>query len=136
MSITRNLLNIRTFLEQLTLLSYIYGGRDASYNYFDDIWVLSLPTFTWTLVYSGSSPRFGHTCHVVGNRTLLTVGGVFDANQMKGAADVTVGSGVCDWEYRGVGVLDLAKITWGSRFNAYAPAYEVPTQVVSTIGGS
>ena len=55
---------------------------------------------------------------------------------MKGQAYVILGSSACDWEYKGVGVLDLANITWGSVYDAQAPAYEVPIQVVSAIGGS
>lgn len=57
---------------------YIYGGwNEHTYTYFDDVYVLSLPSFTWTMLYGeGSGPRFGHTCHLVGNRQMLTVGGV------------------------------------------------------------
>ena len=110
----------------------MYGGRDGP-NYFDDIWVLSLPSFTWTKVYSGISPRFAHTCHLVGNRTMLTVGGVANANQMQG---LYYGSTPpCDWETAGLGVYDMSDLVWGSVYNASAPAYEVPDPVISTIGG-
>ena len=112
----------------------MYGGRDAANHYFDDLWILSLPSFTWTLLYSGASPRFAHTCHLVSNRTMLTVGGVASATQMQGMGDTDLSA--CDWEIKGVGVLDLSSITWGSLYDAKAPAYEVPLQVISTIGGS
>lgn len=57
---------------------YIYGGlNEHSDTYYDDVYVLSLPSFTWTMMYGpGNSPRFGHTCHLVGNRQMLTVGGI------------------------------------------------------------
>jgi hypothetical protein len=57
----------------------MYAGRDpTNVNravYYDDIYVLSLPSFTWIKVFSGKIPRFGHTCHLVGGRQMLTVGG-------------------------------------------------------------
>ena len=113
----------------------MYGGRDGSNppNYFDEIWVLSLPSFTWTKVYSGVSPRFAHTCHLVGNRTMLTVGGVAGATQMQGL--YVPSPPPCDWETKGVGVYDISDLIWGSVYNANTPAYEVPNTVVATIGG-
>ncbi|KAL9600538.1 MAG: hypothetical protein Q9179_003180 [Wetmoreana sp. 5 TL-2023] len=111
---------------------YMYGGRD-SFRYFDDVWVLSLPSFTWTQVFTGLNPRFAHTCHLVGKRTLLTVGGVASVPQKWGHPDTNVSP--CDWETKGVGVLDLTTITWGSVYNAHAAAYGVPEKVLATIGG-
>ena len=113
----------------------MYGGRDGANppNYFDEIWVLSLPSFTWTSIYSGISPRFAHTCHLVGNRTLLTVGGVAAASQMQGLPSTNLSP--CDWEVKGVGVMDISSITWGSVYDAQAPAYEVPGAIVAAIGG-
>ena len=111
----------------------MYGGRDGASRYFDEIWVLSLPSFTWTKIFSGISPRFGHTCHLVGNRTLLTVGGVSSIKQKSGQADTNAGP--CDWESKGLAVMDLTDITWGSVYDAHAPAYGVPAQVIATIGG-
>ena len=99
--------------------SYMYGGRDAANNYFDEIWVLSLPSFSWTLVFSGKSPRFSHTCHLVGSRTMLTVGGLASVNQTQGRPGINVSP--CDWEVKGVGVLDISSITWGSVYNAECP---------------
>lgn len=121
----------------LRIVSYIYGGRDNADppNYFDDLWVLSLPSFTWTNVYEGFSPRFAHTCALIGNRTLLTVGGVAAAAQMQGQPAPSLQLGACDWEVKGIGVLDISTLIWGSVYNSDAPAYEVPEKVVATIGG-
>jgi hypothetical protein len=77
-------------------------------------------------MYSGDSPRYGHTCHLVGNRQLLTVGGALGTNITK----------ACDWETKSVGIMDLSTNTWGSVYNAYAPAYEVTQVLVDVIGGS
>lgn len=56
---------------------YIYAGRNQANNvYYDDVYVLSLPSFTWTKVYGPGDKRcYGHTCHAVGNGQMLTIGG-------------------------------------------------------------
>lgn len=105
----------------------MYGGRGINKKYFDDMYVLSLPSFTWTKLYEGTSPRFGHTCHTVGGRSLLTVGGIVNLNLTTQA---------CDWEYRGVGVMDISTLTWGSVFDPNPKPYEVPRPVFEDIGGS
>ncbi|KAL9125788.1 MAG: hypothetical protein Q9217_005056 [Psora testacea] len=109
---------------------YMYGGRGANGTenvFYDDIWVLSIPSFIWTKINQGSSPRYGHTCHRVGTRTMITVGG---------ASNMRYDEQPCDWETKGVGVLDMSDVTWGSIFHAGAPPYAVPTRVAAAIGGS
>jgi hypothetical protein len=102
----------------------LYGGRDPIKSVeYDDVYVLSLPAFNWTQVNFGQSPRWGHDCHVVGNRQMLTIGGNTTNEQ-------------CDWEIKGVAILDMSTITWGSVYNAYAPEYLVPTPIVDWLGGS
>lgn len=94
---------------------------------FDDIYALSLPSFTWTLIYGpGSSPRWGHTCHIVGpgKRQLLTVGGSLNKT-----------TDYCDWEVRGVAIYDLSAALWGTVFIEDAPAYNVTPAIVKAIGG-
>jgi N-acetylneuraminic acid mutarotase len=61
---------------------YMYGGIDPiTSTMYDDVYVLSLPSFTWTAVYTdGGSPRWGHNCHLANGRQMVTVGGV-SANQ-------------------------------------------------------
>jgi len=54
---------------------YVYGGTGPTQGNYDEVWVLSIPSFTWSQVYTGNSVRFGHTCHLVGNRQMLAVGG-------------------------------------------------------------
>jgi hypothetical protein len=108
---------------------YVYGGRGPGNQYYDDIYTLSLPSFTWTLMYGpGVSPRYGHTCHLVGTRTMLTVGGLTPAG-IKGNTKA------CDWEYRSVAVLDTATMGWGSVFDPNLPPYVVPDVLAKTIGG-
>lgn len=74
-------------------------------------------------------------CHLVGSRTLLTVGGLESIEEIETSPNNTDGLLPCDWEIKGVGVLEISSIHWGSAHNAESPAYEVPAQVFSTIGG-
>lgn len=108
----------------------VYGGRSSDTDLIDDLWSLSIPAFRWTKLAEGNSPRYGMTCHIVGagNRQMLTVGGsntpYYD----------NLDSG-CDWESKGVAILDIASVNWGSAYNASAEPYTVPPQVVADIGG-
>lgn len=76
-----------------------------------------LPSFTWTKVYQGESPRFGHTCHRVGDRTMITVGG---------AANDDWHDAPCDWQ-----TFDMSDLVWGSVYDASAPAYAVPAPIAA-----
>lgn len=106
---------------------YVFSGQNPiNSTYYDDLYVLSLPTFTWVKLYQAESGRFGHTCHLVG-RQLLTTGGHNVRNNV---------AGMCDWELGGVGILDLPSLTWGSNFNASAKDYELDRTLVQAIGGT
>ena len=77
-------------------------------------------------VYTGVLPRFAHTCHIVGNRQMLTVGGT-------NSTDVTAAR--CDWEWMGVAILDLTTMAWGSVFDSTKPQYQVNSIISAVIGG-
>ncbi|KAL5331048.1 hypothetical protein ACEPPN_000577 [Leptodophora sp. 'Broadleaf-Isolate-01'] len=118
---------------------YIYGGYDPTQSImYDDVYILSLPSFTWTKAYSGTNPRFGHTCHTACKRQMMSVGGslyasmhaVETSGKLPNLSTVT-----CD-QKEDVALFDLSALTWGSFFDAYAPQYQVPKSVVDTIGGS
>lgn len=76
-------------------------------------------------VFTGTADRFGHTCHLVGNRQMITVGGIASPNI----------TGTCDWEAMGVAVLDLTLMGWGSVFNSSAAPYQVNTMISDVVGG-
>lgn len=76
-------------------------------------------------VFKGTANRVGHTCHIVGNRQMITVGGIASANK-------TV---TCDWESMGVAILDLTLMSWGSIFDSNAAPYQVNTMISDVIGG-
>ncbi|KAF9741443.1 hypothetical protein PMIN07_001401 [Paraphaeosphaeria minitans] len=106
---------------------YLYSGFDPISNKsYDDVAVLSLPSFTWTTLFdNGGAPRLGHNCHRVGKRQMVTVGG-----------NVTTLS--CDWELKGVAFLELSAVKWGSVFysNITDTEYDVPNQLLSVTGGN
>lgn len=106
---------------------WLYGGRNpASANgtiYHDDVYILSLPTFTWIKVYQGVKPRWGHTCHLAGGNQMLTVGG---HNEFESR---------CDWHTTGIGVLDLSRVVWGSVFQSSNDP-NLNYKIVNVIGGS
>ena len=111
----------------LMTFSYLYGGRGTRERYFDDIHVLSLPSFTWTKLYEGNGTRFARSCHRVGSKMMLTVGG---------AKSFEFQQGPCDTQRKGVNIFDMSSATWGSVYNATAGPYTVPELVVANIGGS
>lgn len=105
---------------------YLYGGYDPITNSsYDDVVVLTMPSFEWTTVWpQGESPRYGHTCHVAGKRQMITVGG-----------NVTNRAG-CDWERKGVAVLDMTTIGWGSVFRSNVSDFQVPQKVLGATRGT
>jgi hypothetical protein len=61
---------------------YIYGGyngQNSSATPFDDVYILSLPSFTWIKAYTGISRhgRSGHQCFSVLPSHMLVVGGLY-----------------------------------------------------------
>lgn len=105
---------------------YLYSGIGENSAVYDDVYILSIPSFIWTKINNGTSPRFGHTCHRVGNQ-MITVGG---------RAMAQLGQDFpCDWERRGVGVLDMSNVEWGSVFKpeSQAGTYFAPKAVQDAI---
>jgi hypothetical protein len=104
----------------------MYGGNDPTKNNtaFDDIYVLTLPSFTWTAIFTdGESPRWGHNCHRAGKRQLVTVGG--NITNIK----------ACDWERKGIAFLDMTSVTWGSVFLTNTSEYLVSEKLLGATGG-
>ncbi|EED11784.1 hypothetical protein TSTA_109640 [Talaromyces stipitatus ATCC 10500] len=105
---------------------YIYGGYDGNdleHTPFNDVYILSLPTFTWTRAYVGSDNdgRSGHQCIRVLPDQMLVVGGEFK--------DPT----------HCLPVLRNFNLNTLDFQNEYIPSeyasYEVPSPVIEVIGG-
>lgn len=111
---------------------YYYGGQPgliSSEDFSDDVWVLSLPSFTWIKVLSGNTRlgRAGHKCFMPYPDQMLVIGG--EKGIVEGAPPQCL-----DEPIR---VLNLTSGAW---LNAYDPAkydlYSVPESVQKKIGGS
>jgi hypothetical protein len=92
-----------------------------------DVYVLSLPSFTWTKVYDGTDQihrRKGHKCHKVADNQMMVVGGRPQAN-----------AGDC---LRGglIRLFNLNTLQWEDKYDPRVyDSYKVPTAVSDVIGG-
>ncbi|KAH0542309.1 hypothetical protein FGG08_003246 [Glutinoglossum americanum] len=127
---------------------YMYGGQNlipyGSQIQYDDVWILTVPSFTWINVSMGgqSNPpgRAGHTCDVW-DAQMVVVGGYV-------GQDLS-----CDSP--GIYVFDLSELTWNTSFTSLSGSnmagasgqgkavglsgsygYRVPRAVQSVVGGN
>lgn len=110
---------------------YYYGGYDGlhqSQAFSDDVWVLSLPSFTWVKLASSTvEGRAGHKCVMPYPDQMLVIGGY---PSLQGAN--TVG---CLQET--IRVFNLSTGKWLDRYDPSVYAnYTVPSAVHDKIGGS
>ncbi|KAK4235846.1 hypothetical protein C8A03DRAFT_17452 [Achaetomium macrosporum] len=110
---------------------YYYGGYDGLHQeqaFSDDVWVLSLPSFTWVqLVSSNVEGRAGHKCVMPYPDQMLVIGGYPSI-----ASGGTLG---CLRET--IRVFNLSTGTWIDRYDpAVYSNYTVPSAVYNAIGGS
>lgn len=114
---------------------YLYGGAGFAENAtgFDDVYILTLPSFTWIKWYptepGPGSPHHSLSCNVIDNAQMLIIGGTFPASDACDAPDV--------W---GTHNLDLGKnnperAKW-NLFNPNLTTYSVPSEIISVVGGS
>ena len=101
----------------------MYGGAGSATNdtEFDDIWVLSVPSFQWHR--AGLNHILGRAhmaCSVVGNRQMAIIGGYINGNFMDPDPD--------PWPL-GLGIIDLSEMTFSDHFHADAPVYVSPKGV-------
>ncbi|KAK0106774.1 hypothetical protein ONS95_003498 [Cadophora gregata] len=111
---------------------YLYGGKGFGANEtgFDDVYILTMPSFKWIRWWEssdGGKPHHSLSCNVVGGGQMLIIGGSFPLNDE------------CDspvtW---GTHNLDLGKVS-GKMWNDYSlniTSYVVPPEVISVVGGS
>ncbi|KAH6998603.1 hypothetical protein BKA56DRAFT_30785 [Ilyonectria sp. MPI-CAGE-AT-0026] len=115
---------------------YLYGGLGEAEGSvgFDDIYVLTIPTFTWVKMYplntnqTGEFPHHSMSCNVVNEAQMLVHGGFFPLTND------------CDSEEQwGMHNMDLGKQNKdNSPWALYVPdktKYVVPTDILSVVGG-
>lgn len=110
---------------------YYYGGFDGIHpteDFHDDVWVLSLPSFTWTQLNEGTSlhARVGHKCFTPYPDQMMAFGGYTP----------TVGSGLSCLDQGPLVIFNLSSGEW---MDSYHPNkhddYGVPDKVREAIGG-
>ncbi|KAI2625186.1 hypothetical protein GGS21DRAFT_493675 [Xylaria nigripes] len=111
---------------------YYYGGFDGLHDEFDfndDVWVLSLPSFIWTKLSSGTPghARRGHQCVKPYPDQMVTIGG---RRSPKGGEGIPCLEG---------GILQVFNLTEGTWLDSYDPdiwnTYGVPEMIHTAIGG-
>ncbi|KAM7212535.1 hypothetical protein V8F06_012074 [Rhypophila decipiens] len=99
---------------------YLFGGqRQLRGERTKDLWVLSLPSFTWIKAGDDSAGGIGHSCARVG-RHIFAIG--------SGEQDETT----CQPFFR---ILDMATLEWTNAYDPSSPDYVVPPAIHATIGG-
>ncbi|KAF4838027.1 Kelch repeat-containing protein [Colletotrichum tropicale] len=105
---------------------FMYGGWRTQERVFSDpVYVLSLPGFRFFQASGGATAnlkRIDHTCVVVGNRQMLSIGGL--ASLESGEAWT-----VQDPWPNGMGIFDMTEMRWKDDYNADAAKYESPSVV-------
>lgn len=110
---------------------YYYGGTEginSTKSFYDDVWVLSLPSFTWTQINDGkdSHARAGHQCFTPYPDQMMIIGGETTA----------AGSSITCLED---GPVVMFNLTSGEWMDSYDPTvygeYGVPDKVQAVIGG-
>lgn len=103
-------------------ISYVYGGlqwRVEQNKLYGDIWILSIPAFTWFKLDVVGTLRTEHECVIVGSQ-LISVGGMGIEPWLFDNRD--------EWR-QGIGVLDLTTMTWADRYTPNSTAYKSPQMV-------
>ncbi|KAK3385929.1 hypothetical protein B0H63DRAFT_394993 [Podospora didyma] len=95
---------------------FVYGGENQrDLFYYDDGYILSLPGFVWTKVpQSTAGPRGYHSCLSIGNRQVLSIGGVNGSWIDKDPAP------------QGLQLFDMTSLAWKDTYDANAASYEAP----------
>ncbi|KAG5913996.1 hypothetical protein E4U42_000738 [Claviceps africana] len=110
---------------------YYYGGFDGIHpakDFSDQVWVLSLPSFTWTLINEGRPrhARSGHKCFMPYPDQMIAFGGYTSVN---GTSRVCLDSGP----------VVIFNLTSGQWMDTYSPSryadYGVHSSVVKVVGG-
>lgn len=118
----------------------IYGGWSLfEGRAFDDVYVLSIPSFRWVKVddkatnkeaqLPGQIGRKGMTCQIYGDRQMLVLGGGVNMGQNQ------VNGQTCNTSYPAIRLLDTTTLAWLDQYNSVVEPYGVPQVVYNIIGG-
>ncbi|KAI0431689.1 hypothetical protein F5Y09DRAFT_303967 [Xylaria sp. FL1042] len=118
----------------------IHGGWDQlRRRAFNDVWVLSLPSFRWIKVEDSGNPdlagvdqpgRNRHKCDMWNETSMIVTGGEITLGEW----NTTLLAQMCNPSYPPIKVLDTSTYTWQTQFNP-GLTYSVPEVVTRVIGG-
>ncbi|PYI08655.1 hypothetical protein BO78DRAFT_297857, partial [Aspergillus sclerotiicarbonarius CBS 121057] len=113
---------------------YSYGGLAFPEGVgYDDIYILSIPSFTWIKWYpTTADPGFPHhsmSCNVIDGAQMIIMGGTFPNST---ACDVPQNYGMHNVD---LGEQNAEHKKW-LRFRPNITTYEVPAEIISVVGGS
>lgn len=117
---------------------YVFGGWGNSFGGSDgNVYVLSIPSFRWIRVNQDSDRRSRHSCNLLGNHTMLVVGGVRPVGQQVMPPDAT-GCDTSPMFAQGLGMFSLNKHTWTTNYDPsdYSTPYEIHPSISRVIGGN
>lgn len=87
------------------------------------MFVLSLPAFRWFKANASTEVRrSGHTCSVIGQRQMVSIGGRLPSSRSG------IGQESDPWD-SGIGVFDMTLLRWQDHYDAGAEAYGTPDAV-------
>ncbi|KAL8736918.1 MAG: hypothetical protein Q9181_002214 [Wetmoreana brouardii] len=118
---------------------YVFGGwgsRDADVND-GNVYVLSIPSFTWIRVTLDTDLRWKHKCHLMGNNHMLVVGG----ERLQVDNPWQFGVAGCDNNPRfsqGLGIYSLNDHNWTTTYDPIVGAapYQIHPSISGAIGGN
>ncbi|KAH6618734.1 hypothetical protein C7974DRAFT_364823 [Boeremia exigua] len=115
---------------------YVFGGASVGEGVgYGDVWILSLPSFTWIKFFPTSdddtvtTPYHSSTCNVYESSQMIVVGG-HSTNSTECDASAVYGQHSLD-----LGRANKDVLKWAD-FNAKMTAYTVPPEVISVVGGN
>ncbi|KAK0701845.1 hypothetical protein B0T26DRAFT_757823 [Lasiosphaeria miniovina] len=129
--LTRGCAVVATAQDRSSFNIYYYGGYDGlkeTSPHSDDVWILSLPSFTWTKIAGSKQGRAGHKCFMPYPDQMMVIGG-------SPTIPDTVSPLTCLTE-----PIRLFNVSSGAWMTSYDPAkysnYSVPSGISDKIGGS
>ena len=106
------------------------SSQEAAQAIFNVVYVLSIPGFVWFKSSDTSAPsRSGHSCERIGNRQMLSIGGLDPTIGWHDPNSATNPWNKTDPWNQTLGVFDMTSLVWTGSYDPQAPPYELP-QVV------
>ncbi|KAK1827120.1 hypothetical protein QBC39DRAFT_267664 [Podospora conica] len=116
---------------------YLYGGTGMppATSGFDDLYVLTIPTFQWIKLYpdgneTGQYPHHSLSCNVIDNAQMMIIGGTFPLST---DCDVPDQFGTHNLD---MGMQNPDKAAWQLFRPTGLTSYAVPDPIISVVGGS